>query len=141
MLFLSHKRNNNIVSSEIMGYGVNIRDSNALDVLDIKIEYNIRWMHHIFQVSKEAFKYLGFLRWCRKYFTSSLLISSRFTTLWSNQERNASLTFGAEPQSLFQDFSTAYRKWHRRLLALSWYIRASKQFGLGFIVLTLPQLI
>ena len=41
----------------------------------MRISCDAPWNDHIFRVSKEAFKCLGFLKWCRKYFTPSELLT------------------------------------------------------------------
>ena len=58
------------MSSERMG-GIDIEESNTLDVLGMRIQCDVRWNEHVFQVSKEAFKCLGFLKRYKNYFTPS----------------------------------------------------------------------
>ena len=45
--------------------------SETLDVLGTPIRSDLRWNDHVFNVSKEAAKCLGFLKRCKKYFTPS----------------------------------------------------------------------
>ena len=56
--------------------GMAIAKSEILDVLGTSIWSDLRWDDHVFNVSKEAAKCLGFLKWSKKYFTPSDL---RFT--------------------------------------------------------------
>ena len=65
-----HDADGGVLSSEAMG-NVNIEQADALGVLGMRISCDARWNDHIFQVSKEALKCLGFLKRCRKYFTPS----------------------------------------------------------------------
>ena len=52
-----------------------IAKSETLDVLATSKRSNLRWDDHVFKVSKEAAKCLGFLKRCKKYFTPSDLRS------------------------------------------------------------------
>ena len=45
----------------------NIEKEDSLDVLGMRISCDSSWNDHIFRVSKEAFKYLGFLNRCRTF--------------------------------------------------------------------------
>ena len=40
-----------------------------IGVLGTSIRSELRWDDHVFNVSKAATKCLGFLKWCKKYFT------------------------------------------------------------------------
>ena len=53
--------------------GMAIAKSETLDVLGTSIRSDLRWDDHVFNVSKEAAKCLGFLKRCKKSFTPSLL--------------------------------------------------------------------
>ena len=50
---------------------IKIAKSETLDILGTWIRSDLRWDDHIFNVSKEAAKRLGFLKQCKKYFTPS----------------------------------------------------------------------
>ena len=51
--------------------GMQIAKSAILDVLGTLIRSDPRWDGHVFNVSKEAAKCLGFLKRCKKYFIPS----------------------------------------------------------------------
>ena len=72
---LSYKRFADPSVSSISIDGVDIEQSDALDVLGMKIQCDARWAKHVFELSKKAFKCLGFLKRCKKYFTPSDLLN------------------------------------------------------------------
>ena len=82
---LTHNRSNNIASCKSRG-DVNIKKSEALEVLIIKIQCDIRWNQHIFQC-------LSFLRRSKIFLLFKQLISKR--------EQNTTLVCGAVPKHLF----------------------------------------
>ena len=53
--------------------GMQIVKSETLDVLGTSTRSDLRWDDHVFNVSKEAAKCLGFLQQCEEYFTPSNL--------------------------------------------------------------------
>ena len=77
-----------------------IEQSDALDVLGMKIQCDVRWTKHVFNVSKEAFKCLGFLKRCKKYFTPSDLLSIYTTYIRPKMEYNSHIWAGAPKSSL-----------------------------------------
>ena len=67
---LSHKRTSEPGQNVYMS-AMAIAKSKTLDVLGTSIRSDLRWDDHVFNVSKEAAKCLGFLKRCKKYFTPS----------------------------------------------------------------------
>ena len=63
--FLTRRHDAGILLPVSIG-NVNIEEADALDVLGMRISSDARWNDHIFRVSKEALKCLGFLKRCRK---------------------------------------------------------------------------
>ena len=51
--FLTHKRLADIVVPSIYMGGVNIKESETLDVLGMKIQCDVRWTKHIFKCRKK----------------------------------------------------------------------------------------
>ena len=51
--------------------GMKIARSETLDVLGTSLRSDLCWVGHVFNVSKEAAKCLGFLKRCKKYFLPS----------------------------------------------------------------------
>lgn len=66
---------------------VDIEKSEVLDV---------QWNQNIYFVSKKAFKYINFLRRCRKYFIASDLLT--ITTLISDRRWNTILMYRPKPR-------------------------------------------
>lgn len=99
--FLTHRRDAGagVLSSVSMG-NVNIEEADALDVLGMRISCDARWNDHIFRVSKEAFKCLGFLKRCRKYFTPSDLLTIYRTFIRPRMEYNSHVWAGASKSIL-----------------------------------------
>ena len=58
-------------SQDVCMGGMAIVKSKTLDVLGTSIRSDFRWDDNVFNMSKEAAKCLGFLKRCKKYFTSS----------------------------------------------------------------------
>ena len=71
--------------------GIVIAKSKTLDVLGTSIRSDLRWDDHIFNVSKEAAKCLGFLKRCKKYFTPSDLHTIYITYIRPKKEYNSHL--------------------------------------------------
>ena len=69
--------------------------SSALDVLGMRISCDARWNDHIFRVTKEAFKCLGFWKRCRKYFTPSDLLAVYRSFIRPRMEYNSHIWAGA----------------------------------------------
>ena len=61
--------------------GMEIVKSETIDVLGTSIRSDLRWDDHVFNVSKEAGKCLGFLKRCKEYFTSSDLRTMYVTNI------------------------------------------------------------
>ena len=72
---LTHRRTAGNAASSVLMDGVSIKESEALNVLGMQIQCDVRWTEHIFRVAKEAFKCLGFLKRCKTYFTPSDLLT------------------------------------------------------------------
>ena len=72
---MKHQRDAGVLLSVSIDI-VNTKEADALDVLGMRISCNARRNDHMFRVSKEAFKCLGFLKRCRKYFTPSIIYST-----------------------------------------------------------------
>ena len=72
-----------------------IAKSETLDVLGTSIRSDIHWDDHVFNVSKEAAKCLGFLKRCKKYFTPSDLRTIYVTYIRPKMEYNSHLWAGA----------------------------------------------
>ena len=117
--------------------GINIEESEALDVLGMRIQHDVRWNNHVVQVSKEAFKCLGFLNRCRKYFTSSDLLTIYTTYIRPKMEYNSHIWTGAS-KSILELLDHV----QRRALALinantvSSFIDLSEECGLCITVLS-----
>ena len=81
-----------------------IAKSKTLDVLATSIRSDLRWDDHIFNVSKEAAKCLGFLKRCKKYFTPFDLRTIYITYIRPKMEYNSHLWAGASKSALdFED--------------------------------------
>ena len=94
--FLIHRHDAGagVLSSVSMG-NVNIAEAGALDVLGMRISFDAHWHDHIFRVAKEAFKCIGFLKRCIKYFTPSDLLTIYRTFIWPRMEYNSQVWAGA----------------------------------------------
>ena len=68
--------------------GMVIAKSEALNVLITSIRSDLRWDDHVFNVSEEAAKCLGFLKRCKKYFTPSDLRTIHVTYISPKMEYN-----------------------------------------------------
>ena len=86
---LTPRRHAGVLSS------VNIEEVNALDILGMRVSCDARWNDHIFRVAKEAFKYLGFFKRCRNYFTPSDLLTIYRTFIRTRLEYNSHVWVGA----------------------------------------------
>ena len=80
--------------------GMAIAKSQTLDVLGRSIRYDLRRDDHVFNVSKEADKCLGFLKKCKKYFTPFDLRSIYVTYIRAKMEYNSHLWAGASKTTL-----------------------------------------
>ena len=98
---ISHKHTEDLTLPSISIGGVDIDETEALDILGMKIQCDVRWNKHIFNVSKEAFKCLGFLRRCKKYFTPSDLLNIYTTYIRPKMEYNSHIWAGA-PKSILE---------------------------------------
>ena len=87
---LSHNRISDPGQNVCMG-GMEIVKSDTLDVLVTSIRSDLRWVDHVFNVSKEADKCLGFLKRCKQYFTSSDLRTIYVTYIRPKMEYNSHL--------------------------------------------------
>ena len=105
---LSHRDVEPTLSSVHMG-GINIEGSDTLDVLGMKIHCKVRWSEHVFQVSKEAFKCLGFLNRCRNYFTPFDLLTIYTTYIRPKMEYNSHIWAGA-PKSILELLDRVQRR-------------------------------
>ena len=65
--------------------------SEILEVLGTSIRSDLRWDDHVFNVSKEAAKCLGFLKRCKKYFTPFDLRTIYVTYIRPKMEFNSHL--------------------------------------------------
>ena len=77
-----------------------IAKSETLDVQGTSIRSDHRWDDHVFNVSKEAAKCLGFLKQCKKYFTSTDLRTIYVTYIRPKMEYNSHLWAGASKCAL-----------------------------------------
>lgn len=98
---LSHKRATDSSTPSLSMGGVVIAESDALDVLGISVQRDLRWNNHVFDVAKEAGKCLGFLKRCKKYFTPADLRTIYTTYIRPKMEYNSHLWAGA-PQTLLE---------------------------------------
>ena len=99
MLLLSQKRTSEPGQNVYMG-AMAIAKSGTLDVLGTSIRSDLRWDDHVFNVSKEAAKCLGFLERCKKYFTPSDLRTIYVTYIRPKMEYNSHLWAGASKSAL-----------------------------------------
>ena len=74
--------------------------SETLDVLGISIRSDLCWDDHVFKVSREAAKCLGFLKRCKKYFTPSDPRTIYVTYIRPKMECNSHLWAGAFKSAL-----------------------------------------
>ena len=84
---LSHRQISDTGQMDYMG-GMEIARQETLDVLDTSIRSDLRWDDHVFNVSKEAAKCLGFQKRCKKYFTPSDLRSIYVQYLYQTENGN-----------------------------------------------------
>jgi hypothetical protein len=96
---LTHKRMDCPLSPLNMN-SVSLTESAALDVLGISIHSDLRWNDHIFDVSKEAAKCLGFLKRCKKFFTPAGLSTIYTAYIRPKMEYNSHIWAGASKSSL-----------------------------------------
>ena len=68
--------------------------------LGTSIRSDLRWDHHVFNVSKEAGKCLGLLKRCKKYFTPSDLRTIYVTYIRPIMEYNSNIWAGASKSAL-----------------------------------------
>ena len=77
-----------------------IAKSKTLDVLGTSIRSDLRWEDHVFNVSKEAVKCLGFLKRCKKHATPSDLRTIYVTYIRPKMQYNLHLWAGASKSAL-----------------------------------------
>ena len=80
--------------------GMAIVKSETLDVLGTSIRFDLRWDDHVFNVSNEAAKCLGFLKRCKKYFTPSDRRTMYVAYIRPKMEYNSNLWAGASKSAL-----------------------------------------
>lgn len=97
---ISHKHTDDSTLPTISMGGLDVGESEALDVLGLKIQCDIRWNKHIFNVSKEAFKCLGFLKRCKRFFTPPDLLNIYTTYIRPKMEFNSHIWSGAPASTL-----------------------------------------
>ena len=104
---LTHAKPNAVCSrtSESTGQnvcmgGMEIAKSETPDVLGTSIRSDLRWDDHVFNVSKETAKCLGFLKRCKKYFTPYDLRTIFVTYIRPKMGYNSHLWSGASKCAL-----------------------------------------
>ena len=90
---LSSKRISDPDQSVCMA-GMEIARSETLDVVGTSVRSDLCWDDHIFNVSNEAAKCLGFWKRCKKYFNPSNLNSIYITYIRPKMEYNSNLWAG-----------------------------------------------
>ena len=71
---LTHKRIDGFDQRTNMA-GVDVTQNNCLHILGMHLQSDLRWGAHIFEVAKKAAQCLGFLKRCKRYFSSNDLLN------------------------------------------------------------------
>ena len=80
--------------------GMAIAKSETLDVLGTSIRSDLRWDDHVFNLSNEAAKCLGFLKRCTYYFSLSVLSPIYVTYIRPKIKYNSHLWAAASKNAL-----------------------------------------